>query len=197
MFSTVVAGEIPSIFSLPVLRELDLSGNHLSGPIRKFDKAPSHLESLVLSNNEFSDHIPKAFFQLASLKHLDISSNNFVGLLDLTLFWGLSKLTSLHVSNNQLHVVEGEAHVPLPIDFYGPNKLGLASCNITQFPRTLRRINNMSYLDLSHNKISGDVPNWIWETWSSSLNYLDLSHNMLTGIQLKYCSPFYYYTRNY
>ena len=102
MFSTDLAGEIPSsIFTLPVLRDLDLSGNQLSGPIREFDKAPSQLESVDLSSNEFSGPIPKAFFQLTSLKHVDLSSNNLTGFVDLTSFWRLISLTYLHRSNNK------------------------------------------------------------------------------------------------
>ncbi|OEL27026.1 hypothetical protein BAE44_0011955 [Dichanthelium oligosanthes] len=50
-------------------------------------------------------------------------------------------------------------------------------------------LNGLAYLDLSNNKISGDIPNWIWEMWNCySLN---LSHNMLTGMELNsYVFPF-------
>lgn len=72
---------------------------------------------------------------------------------------------------------------PLPTHLAGLIKLGLASCNITRFPRFLTWTDRIWFLDLSCNKISGDVPNWIWETGSNALEYLNISHNMLTGLQ--------------
>jgi Leucine-rich repeat (LRR) protein len=63
MFSIHFAGEIPtSVYTLPVLHDLDLSGNQLYGPIRGFDKIPSQLVSLYLSENNLSGPIPKTIF---------------------------------------------------------------------------------------------------------------------------------------
>lgn len=138
----------------------------------------------MLSNNEFSGPIPKAFFQLTSLTRLDLSSNNFIGLVDLASLWTLKNLDILHLSNNKLFVMDSECNSPLPSDWYGPHVLGLASCNITQFPKSLMCSKYISHLDLSCNKISGDVPNWLWEIGTGSLTYLNLSHNMLTDMQL-------------
>ncbi|KAL6596911.1 hypothetical protein ACP70R_047045 [Stipagrostis hirtigluma subsp. patula] len=183
--SNSLTGEIPSsIFNLPVLRELYLSLNQLSGPMQGFDKAASQLETVDLSNNALSGFIPGAFFQVTSLVYIDVSSNNLMGSIDLAHFWRLSKLTGLHLSNNKLHVMDSDGNNPLATYLSELHGLGLASCNITQFPRFLRRVNLISYLDLSCNKISGDVPNWIWEKWSNSLTHLNLSHNMLSRMQL-------------
>ncbi|TVU43436.1 hypothetical protein EJB05_09909, partial [Eragrostis curvula] len=183
--NNTLSGEVPSsIFSLPVLRNLDLSCNNLSGPIREFDKVPSQLEFVDFSENELSGPIPKAFFQLTSVISLDLSSNNLIGLVDLVWFWRLRKIKYLYLSNNKLSVIETEGNSLLPSDWSGPEVLQLASCNITQFPRSLMHNKYISYLDLSCNKISGDIPKQLWETWSSHLSYLNLSHNMLTGMQL-------------
>ncbi|KAL6658852.1 hypothetical protein ACP70R_002892 [Stipagrostis hirtigluma subsp. patula] len=179
-----LAGEISSYFlTLPVLRHLDLSWNLLSGSIQEFHKVPSQLEYVDLSHNELSGPFPNGFFQLTSLVYLDIRSNNLVGLVDLTKLLRLRNLDVLHLSNNKLCVMDREGNDPLSTYQSGPTKLGLASCNITRFLRYLTHFKHISYLDLSCNKISGDVPNWVWETWSS-LSYLNLSHNMLTGMQL-------------
>jgi Leucine-rich repeat (LRR) protein len=115
-----------------------------------------------------------------------ISSNNLIGSVDLAHFRILSYLTVLDLSYNELHVMSSDNNDPADTSYLaGLNVLGLVSCNITQFPRFLRHVNRISHLDLSCNKISGDIPNWTWEmTWSVRGSYLNLSHNMFTGMQL-------------
>lgn len=186
MFSIVFTGEIPSsIFSLPILHDLDLSWNQLSGPIQGLHHSTdSTLEILDLSINSLSGFIPEAFFQLSSLVYIDVSSNNFMGSIDLNRFGRLNALSVLDLSHNELHVTDTDGNNPLATYLSGLHGLGLAACSVTQFPRFLRRLNYISSLDLSSNNISGDVPNWIWETWSSSLKDLNLSHNMFTGLKL-------------
>lgn len=179
------AGEIPSfIFSIPALRILDLSFNQLSGPIPESNQVLSQLESVDLSNNNFSGHIPKAFYQVTSLMELDLRSNNLIGLVDLASLWRFTNVDILHLSNNKLSVTDAGLTNPSPSDWFGPHVLGLSSCNITQFPRSLMHSKLIVYLDLSCNKIIGDVPNWLWEKGRSRLTYLNLSHNMLTGMPL-------------
>jgi Leucine-rich repeat (LRR) protein len=122
-----------------------------------------------LRKNELSGFIPEAFFQLTSLVYMDVSSNNLIGSVDLAYFQRLSDLTVLDLSYNKLQVMDADDSNPVGTSYLvGLHHLGLASCNITRFPRFLRHVKCMSYLDLSCNKISGDVPNWVWETtWSS------------------------------
>ena len=61
---------------------------------------------------------------------------------------------------------------------------GLASCSITKIPNLLIRLNHVEYLDLSCNKISGDIPKWIWERWTNDLRVLNILGNMFTGMEL-------------
>ncbi|TVU43453.1 hypothetical protein EJB05_09926, partial [Eragrostis curvula] len=176
--------ELPSyIFHIPLLCVLDLSSNQFSGPLREFNQALP-LEFVDLSENGFSGPIPKAFFQLTSLIHMDLRSNNLIGLVDLAWFWRLRNIITLDLSHNKLFVIDEEGNSPLPSDWSGPQELGLASCNITQFPRSLMHNKYILDLDLSCNQIIGGVPNRLWETWSSNLISLNLSHNMLTDMQL-------------
>ncbi|CAL5009915.1 unnamed protein product [Urochloa decumbens] len=178
--NNTLSGEIPpSIFSLPVLRILSLSDNQLSGPIQ-YDNTASQLKEVDLGYNALSGSIPEAIFQISSLEHIDVSSNNLTGSVDLSHFSRLTELTSLYLSHNKLHVTDDAADNPLA----GVTKLGLASCNITRFPRLFMDLNLIWFLDLSCNKISGDIPNWIWASWRNSIVYLNLSDNMLTGMQL-------------
>ncbi|XP_020401390.1 receptor-like protein 7 [Zea mays] len=187
-------GEIPPfIFTLPALCYLDLSNNQLSGHVQDFDTTTSRLKSLFLSNNALSGFIPKAFFELTSLGALDVSSNNFTGSLDLSHFWRLHELTMLDLSNNWLHVMDADDDNLVDISYLSElQDIRLASCNVIRFPRFLRQVKSISYLDLSRNKIDGNVPNWLWDKLWSFAPYLNLSHNMFTGMQLinSYILPF-------
>jgi Leucine-rich repeat (LRR) protein len=172
---------------------LDLSNNQLSGHVQDFDTTTSRLKSLFLSNNALSGFIPKAFFELTSLGALDVSSNNFTGSLDLSHFWRLHELTMLDLSNNWLHVMDADDDNLVDISYLSElQDIRLASCNVIRFPRFLRQVKSISYLDLSRNKIDGNVPNWLWDKLWSFAPYLNLSHNMFTGMQLinSYILPF-------
>lgn len=176
------AGEIPtSLFSLPVLHVLSLGGNQLSGHIKEFDVASSCLVSVHLNMNELTGKIPHSFFEVTSLEYLHLSSNNLVGLVDLTSSWKLGRLRSLKLSNNKLSVMGAEGNNSSSAYPSGLQTLWLARCNMTEFPNFLTRPNNPIDLDLSCNKLSGNIPNWIW---GQSLSSLNLSHNMFTGMML-------------
>ena len=42
----------------------------------------------------------------------------------------------------------------------------------------------MLYLDLSNNRIDGEIPNWIWRVGNGRLSYLNLSHNLLYSLEV-------------
>ena len=187
------SGEIPtSVFTIPTLRRLDIHFNQLSGSIKDFDATSSHLVFVDLSKNNLIGHIPKSFFQLRCLAYLDIGWNNLVGSVDLSSFWRLRNLNHLDLSNNKLSVRDMDGEDNNSPSTYIPRVtwLGL-SCNLTEFPVSLAHLNQVSYLDLSSNRISGAIPKWMWVTWNSSLTYLNLSHNLLSIMQFtSYVLPF-------
>ncbi|KAM3235238.1 hypothetical protein P3L10_015274 [Capsicum annuum] len=45
----------------------------------------------------------------------------------------------------------------------------------------LRSAKQLSYLDLSNNKIQGRIPDFALSNWMNSMSNLNLSHNMLTS----------------
>ncbi|XP_058111876.1 receptor-like protein 7 [Magnolia sinica] len=176
-------GTIPSsLFSLPLLQLLDLGGNQLSGQLGEFHNAPSsQLEYIHLGNNKLQGMIPRFIFQLTKLEDLDVSSNNFSGVVEIGLFLNLKKLSYLDLSDNNLSVQDGSGNstfVSIPLI----ESLLLRSCNFSTFPNFLRNQVQLSELDLSNNKISGEIPKWIWEVGNGSLYSLNLSHNVLQGI---------------
>ncbi|XP_048549252.1 receptor like protein 22-like [Triticum urartu] len=187
--------ELPaSVFTIPTLQRLDIRSSKISGSIQDINATSSHLVSVDLSRNNLMGNIPKSFFQLTSLAYLDICWNNLMGSVDLSSFWRLQNLVHLGLSNSNLSVTDiyGEGNNSLCTYLPRVTRLELASCNLTGFPCSLAPLNQMSYLDLSCNRISGAIPKWIWSTWNSSLRYLNLSHNMFSIMQVpSYVLPFY------
>ncbi|XP_028107074.1 receptor-like protein 33 [Camellia sinensis] len=61
--------------------------------------------------------------------------------------------------------------------------IGLASCNLSEFPNFLREQVGLRSLDLSNNKIHGEVPKWLFNVGRDSLQNLNISHNFLTSLE--------------
>ncbi|XP_058111861.1 receptor-like protein 7 [Magnolia sinica] len=184
LWNNLLNGTISSsLFSLPSLHTLDLTGNQLNGQLGEFHNASSsRLEILYLDSNKLHGMIPGFIFQLSKLQLLSLSSNNFSGVVELCLFQNLKKLYYLDISDNNLSVQDGIANstfVPIP----QIESLLLRSCNISSFPNFLRNQERLRELDLSNNKIIGEIPKWIWEVGNGSLYYLNLSHNVLQRIE--------------
>ncbi|XP_058111856.1 receptor-like protein 7 [Magnolia sinica] len=182
--NNLLNGTIPSsLLSLPSLQRLDLSGNQLSGQLGEFHNASSsQLEILYLGNNKLQWMIPRFIFQLTNLQELYVPSNNFSGVVELGLFQNLKKLSSLDLSDNNLSVQYGSDNSTF-VSIPQFQSLLLRSCNISTFPNFLRNQEWLRELDLSNNKISGEIPKWIWEVGNEPLISLNLSHNVLQGFQ--------------
>ncbi|XP_077225158.1 receptor like protein 27-like isoform X5 [Tasmannia lanceolata] len=167
-----------SLFTLPSLHTLVLSDNQLDGQLSEFPNASSSLlEEVDLSNNKLQGPIPMSLLQLPRLEQLRLSSNNFNGTIRFTMFRNLKKLFLLDLSGNSLSVDIGVDNSSFFPQF---RELLLGSCNLSEFPYFLRNQNQLFDLDLSNNKIRGEIPTWIWNIPNLFLN---LSHNMLTGIE--------------
>ncbi|GKC62275.1 receptor-like protein 7 [Tanacetum coccineum] len=174
-----------SLFSLPKLQRLQLSNNNFDGLIPHFPTASeSSLNTLDLSSNKLEGEIPRSFFELGQLSVLLLSSNNLSGVIETKDFQGLGNLTTLDLSFNNFSIITSSnssitSHLPKL------NSLNLASCNLQNFP-DLRNHSNLITLDLSDNKIQGEIPNWIWEFGDGHLTSINLSHNELTDLEEPY-----------
>ncbi|XP_062193120.1 probable LRR receptor-like serine/threonine-protein kinase At2g23950 [Phragmites australis] len=102
-----------------------LSGT-LSGRIANL----THLEQVLLQNNNITGRLPPELGALPRLQTLDLSNNRFSGRVPDTL-GRLSTLRYLRLNNNSLS---------------GP------------FPASLAKIPQLSFLDLSYNNLTGPVP---------------------------------------
>ncbi|WMV43531.1 hypothetical protein MTR67_036916 [Solanum verrucosum] len=164
------------MFSLPSLIELDLSDNHFSGHLEDFKS--NSLSSIDLNNNQLQGRLPKSIQNLVNLTWLDLSSNNFSGNVDVSLFSNIKNLQGLDLSYNRFSLTnENRANFTLPESLFS---LRLAACEVKEL-EFLRPVKKLWDLNLSNNKIQGRIPDWAWPIWLN-LDRLNLSHNMLTDM---------------
>ncbi|KAL4637610.1 hypothetical protein ACB092_03G089200 [Castanea dentata] len=161
---TNLYGDIPSsLKNLTQLSQLYLNSNQLTGQIPPWLGNLTQLTDLELGTNKFHGSIPQSICRLANLEYLSLTENNLSGRVDFDLFLKLKNLTALQLSGLEL--------------------LGLNACNLTEFPTFLRSQHELKILFLSHNKIQGQIPNWIFNIGKQTLLLLDLSSNFLTTFE--------------
>ncbi|KAJ4728617.1 Receptor-like protein [Melia azedarach] len=196
-------GEIPSVFmNLTQLTILYLLDNQLTGPIPSWLTNMNKLSYLSLGSNQLTGHIPLKIGNLTQLKYLSLGANRLEGTIpssifelknlerlylflnylsgtvDLNMF--LANLKSLYVlilSSNKLSLLT-RTTVNTSQKFIA---IGFSSCNLSEFPRFLHNQDQLRSLELSFNKIAGQVPGWFLNVSTNSLEYLNLSSNLLTS----------------
>ncbi|XP_030518791.2 receptor-like protein 7 [Rhodamnia argentea] len=178
-----LSGAIPSqLMNLTQLTSLYLRINQLSGSIPSWLMNMTGLAVLDLAANKFHGEIPSSISQLQNLQFLVVVENNLSGTVELDNFLKLKQLKVLILSFNRLSCRTSSGNVNLPQLFV----LGLAACNLSEFPAFLQNQERMNFLDLSDNNIRGEVPFWVSNGSFNYLEYLNLSHNFLTGLHQYY-----------
>ncbi|KAK6774558.1 hypothetical protein RDI58_029797 [Solanum bulbocastanum] len=205
-------GSFPaSILSLTHLEYLGLSSNSLSGPLPSNQSMLQKLTFVDLSYNSLNGTIPSWVFSLPLLSSVSLQHNRFRGLADEVIKTNPT-LIELHLSNNQLSGSFPQSLVNLTnletlgissnnitidegmnITFLSLSSLFLSSCQLKDFPHFLRNVKTLVYLDISNNKIRGQIPDWFSGMRWDSLQFLNLSHNSLTG----HLPQFRYYNLQY
>ncbi|XP_019090928.1 PREDICTED: receptor-like protein 12 [Camelina sativa] len=200
-----LSGNLPaSILNLTQLRRLYLSSNQFTGSLPPIISQFSKLESFYVEYNSFTGPILSSLLKIPSLTQIYLSYNKFTDLtgignisllhnlqyfkfgsrnynevgpgVDLNVFSPLKQLSSLHLQGIPLST----ANITSDLDF--PSELEvlyLRGCNITEFPEFIRNRRNLQQLDLSNNKIKGQIPDWLWRL--PELSFVDLSNNSLSG----------------
>ncbi|KAI3949601.1 hypothetical protein MKW98_020923 [Papaver atlanticum] len=171
-----ITGSIPlSITKLKHLSSLDLSYLSLSGPVPNFLNQLTALTYLGLSFNQFTGSIPPNLSELKNLVAMDLSMNRLTGSIPET-FGSFPGPTTLHLylSHNQLsgRIPKSLGALDGSIDLSWNRFVGDASMLFNPYH------GSAYYIDLSRNQFEFDLTK---VKFPMSLIWLDLSHNKIFG----------------
>ncbi|KAG6410485.1 hypothetical protein SASPL_128546 [Salvia splendens] len=161
--------------------KLEVSGFGLSGAIPDSTIGKlTKLESLDLSNN-YITALPNDFWDLGSLKNLNLSHNQISGLLPSNI-GNFGQLQSLDLSFNKLSGSIPEAVSSLPT---------LQSLNLSlnmlesRIPLGILQCHSLVSIDLSENKLNGSLPTGFGAALPQ-LRFLNLAGNSVLGRDLDF-----------
>ncbi|XP_047943293.1 receptor-like protein 19 [Salvia hispanica] len=175
MSSNFLTGSIPSfhkcynslndtiphhIFVLPSIESLLLSNNQFSGQIKEISIVDhSNLGWLDLSGNRIGGAIPNFFFQLRNMSSLKLSDNLFNGTFELNKFQSLTKVKLVKIWPDFTSIDLSSNR------FHG------------EIPDAIGNLSSLYLLNLSHNSLTDGIPRSLGAL--TELGSLDLSANKL------------------
>ncbi|GFS42382.1 leucine-rich repeat transmembrane protein kinase [Actinidia rufa] len=164
----------PELVKLRYLRKISLLGNRLSGEIPKELGNISSLTYLRINDNNFSGAIPDFIQNWKQLTRLEMHGSGLEGPIPSNISL-LNKLTELRISD-----INGTGQeIPNLSNATGLTRLVLRNCNISgRIPEYIGKMSSLQMLDLSFNRLVGEIPN---DIVGKRLNFLFLSGNMLRG----------------
>ncbi|KAK2647175.1 hypothetical protein Ddye_022370 [Dipteronia dyeriana] len=163
----------PIIFP-PDLHTLDLRSNKLQGPL----PIPSmSMSEYLVSNNQLTGQISPLICKSKHLYALDLSNNNFGGVLPKCLANFSDALSILALQSNKFHG-------SIPQGFMNGNNLKMIDLGNNQLqgriPRSLVNCTKLEYLHLGNNQITDIFPSWLGTL--RELKILILKFNRLHGV---------------
>ncbi|XP_039001976.1 receptor-like protein 34 [Hibiscus syriacus] len=168
--------KLSSFVQLKNLRDLDLSDISLLVESNNISINFPQLESLWVSSCNLTE-VPGFFKTQDKLVELDLSNNHIHGVVPNWLWKSTLQLLQLSFNpidfSKQLPLSDANFSFPMLRELY------MGSCNISAFPEFLRSQEKLQVLDLSNNRISGAIPNWVWK---KSLFDLNLANNHLSSL---------------
>ncbi|XP_004305039.1 PREDICTED: receptor-like protein 12-like [Fragaria vesca subsp. vesca] len=175
-------GQIPESFAnLTQLTVFRISTSPLSGPVPSWIGNFSKLVYLDFAFSRLNGSILASFSNLTNLEILYLQNNDLRGSVEFQQFQNLQNLYQLDLGVNNLEFLTGSEIMNATVPQF--TLLGLARCNLTQFPNFLRYQKSLQYLNLDQNKIHGQVPKWMWNMSTGSLKTFNLDTNLLSGFE--------------
>ncbi|KAL3739799.1 hypothetical protein ACJRO7_021118 [Eucalyptus globulus] len=194
-----LSGAIPtSLANITSLTYLNLEANQFSGPVPHELGRLIYLQNLILSSNQLTGNVPTTFATLGHLTDFRINDNNFSGRIPSFIRnWKQLNKLEMHASGfegpipshisalnkvKELRISDIDGHLqlfPALDNMTGLVKLVLRSCNLSgQIPAYMWKLQNLEFLDLSFNKLTGQIPATIN---LKHIKFIFLTSNLLTG----------------
>ncbi|XP_047310688.1 probable leucine-rich repeat receptor-like serine/threonine-protein kinase At3g14840 isoform X2 [Impatiens glandulifera] len=194
-----ISGEIPKeLGNISTLTRLVLEFNQLSGVIPPELGNLTSIDSMYLTSNNLSGELPPELGKLIMMTDFRIGDNNFMGKIpDFIQNWlnltrlgiqgsglegpipngifALTNMIDLRISD-----INGtDSPFPIIRNLTNLNVLILRSCNLVGSLPDISTLKNLQTLDLSFNKLIGEIPTNY--TPQSKPTYLYLTRNFLNG----------------
>ncbi|KAK3127600.1 hypothetical protein QOZ80_7AG0575560 [Eleusine coracana subsp. coracana] len=153
----LIAGPL-DVSRLTRLRMLDVSGNRLEGDVSvNFPEICADLAVLNVSTNRLTGNITGLFDGCHKLEYVDLSSNNFTG----ELWPGVARFREFSGAENKL---TGSVPPDMFPDGCKLESLDLSSNRfVGNFPGSIAKCGNLTYLSLWGNSFTGMIPAGIGE----------------------------------
>ncbi|KAL1804704.1 hypothetical protein ACET3Z_027772 [Daucus carota] len=174
-----LTGTLSDITAFSFLEKLIVDSNQLNGYLPKEFKHKSILRALSLSNNHLQGSLPN-FTGFSFLEDLYLNDNKFSG--SLPDFNGCSALKSLDLSGNQLSGWETQS-------------IGRLT-NLYNLDLSRNSIKNLHFLDLSMNRLSGNVPQCFSSLIAMTNNRTKTTDHHKASLYRRKCSEITYCTSN-
>lgn len=160
--------------------EIHMARKNFTGTISTTIGLLKDIEILDLGENKIRGSIPEEVYTLTQMKGLFLHQNRLTGTLSNTIM-NLYKMTRLYLGDNKL-----SGSLPQGIGSKGSGrkrKLRMLSLGGNELSGTLPenlRLDNLVYLDISHNNFHGSIPDKFFKGFDE-LKVLFMDHNEFTG----------------